>query len=146
MGKRYSNKNELQKQLITIYDNFKNGIVSNRQLKKANNILNILDNIANTEIDEELKKYIYDNRLKSKLFVKACKPTLKCHLKYCFNYPQDYKTRLKKANKDIKKAITSDIKQDDFDNELNLDGKLINLSKKMASMQKLNTIQKVAKM
>lgn len=142
--KRYSNKNELQQQLLSIYNNFKNGVVSNRQAKRANNIINILKSVSDAEIDEELKQYIYDNRLKSKMFVKAFKPSLKCHLKYAFNYP----TKRAKIKKQLKKEVKKieDILKDDFSNELNLDGKIKNLSKKMASLQKLSNMQKVAKM
>jgi hypothetical protein len=142
--KRYSNKNELQGQLIAIYNNFKNGNISNRQLKKANNIINILKSINDFEIERELEKYIYDNRLKSKLYVKASKPSMKCHLKYAFNYP----TKKVASKKQLKKVVDKieNILQDDFNNELNLDGKIKNLSKKMASMQKLNNMQKIAKM
>lgn len=140
MSKKYSNKNELQKQLIVIYDNFKNGIISNRQLKKATNIINILKSIDNNEIDEELKQYIYDNRLKSKMYVKAYKPSMKCHLKYCFNYPIKKATTKKQFKKAVEKI--EDIIKDDFSNDINLDGKIKNLSKKMASLQRLETMKK----
>ena len=140
MAKKFSNKNELQQQLLTIYNNFKNGNISNRQAKRANNIINILKTINNIEIDKELEQYIYANRLKSKSFVKACKPSMKCHLKYCFNYP----TKKIASKKQLKKVVDKidDILKDDFSNELNLDGKIKNLSKKMASLQRLETIKK----
>ena len=140
MAKKFSNKNELQQQLLTIYNNFKNGNISNRQAKRANNIINILKSISNIEIDRELEQYIYDNRLKSKMFVKACKPSLKCHLKYAFNYPAK-KVASKKQFKKVVDKIDDTLK-DDFSNELNLDGKIKNLSKKMASLQRLETIKK----
>ena len=140
MAKKFSNKNELQNQLLTIYNNFKNGNISNRQAKKANNIINILKSIDNFEVDAELKQYIYNNRLKSKMFVKACKPSMKCHLKYAFNYPTK-KATIKKQLKKVVDKIETTLK-DDFSNELNLDGKIKNLSKKMASLQRLETIKK----
>lgn len=140
MVKKFSNKNELQQQLLTIYNNFKNGNYSNRQAKKASNIISILKSIDNIEIDNELKQYIFNNRLKSKMFVKACKPSLKCHLKYAFNYP----TKKATIKKQLKKVVNKidDILKDDFNNEVNLDGKIKNLSKKMASLQRLETIKK----
>lgn len=140
MAKKFSNRNELQQQLLTIYNNFKNGQVSNRQAKKASNIINILKSISNIEIDKELEQYIYNNRLKSKMFVKACKPSMKCHLKYSFNYPTK-KVAIKKQLKKVVEKIDNILK-DDFSNELNLDGKIKNLSKKMASLQRLETIKK----
>lgn len=133
MARKFSNKQELQKQLITIYDNFKNKPISNRQLKKACNILNILSKINDDEITRELEYYIYNNRLKSKMFVNACRPTLKCHLKYCFNYPENYRH---KQNKKIKQASKKldDILKDDFNNQVKSDNeksKIINLSNEM---------------
>lgn len=128
MGKKYSNKNELQKQLITIYENFKNGIVSNRKLKQANNIINILKSIDEIEIAKELKQYIYKNRLISNYY-----KGLNYHLTIGEARRLAKKQAKIKANKIVKQL--DNIILDDFKQEIKSDiekSKLKNLSNVMA--------------
>lgn len=127
MSKRYSNKNELQKQLLSIYDNFKNDNISNRQLKKAYNILNILSKIDNEVINKELNQYIFKNRLVSNYYK---------GLNYHLTIGEARKLAKKQAKIKAKKTIKQldKILLDDFEQEVKNDiekSKLKNLSNVM---------------
>lgn len=127
MVKKYSNKNELQKQLITIYDNFKNGNYSNRQAKKAKNIMNILSKINDEVINRELEKYIFNNRLVSNYY-----KGLNYHLTIGEARKLAKKQAKIKAKKTIKELDT--ILLDDFKQEIKSDNeksKIKNLSNVM---------------
>lgn len=128
MAKKYSNKNELQKQLITIYENFKNKPISNRKLKQANNIINILSKINNEVINKELEKYVFNNRLVSNYYK---------GLNYHLTIGEARKLAKKQAKIKAKKTIKQldKILLDDFNIEVKSDiekSKLKNLSNVMA--------------
>lgn len=138
MVKKYSNKNELQKQLITIYNNFKNGNYSNRQAKKASNILNILSKINDNEIiNRELEKYVFNNRLISNYY-----KGLNYHLTIGEARKlakKQAKTKAKKTIKQLDKILLDDFKQEiKSDNEKS---KIINLSNIMAKNEILTKLK-----
>lgn len=125
MGKKFSNKNELQKQLIAIYENAKNGL-SNRQAKKAKNIMNILSKINDEVINKELEKYVFNNRLVSNYYK---------GLNYHLTIGEARKLAKKQAKTKAKKVIKQidNILVDDF-------GELIQNDKEKSKLKNLSNV------